>query len=196
METNITLETLIEEQRKRIPRLKLTPVNSDLLGTIFSYKYEGEDYDAYCRWLEIAKRYLNIYFPNDKFVNEFEIISKQMINKSRQEKMLYILESLAAIPQTITDKIDDNKGDMKMNININNSQSQNQSLEINLFLDAIKNELTGRQIKELKDVVAQAGNNLQKAKPQIIDKLKSFGENVLSNIMATILTNSTIWSLL
>ena len=65
-----------------------------------------------------------------------------------------------------------------------------------MFLDAIKNELTGRQIKELKDVVAQAGNNLQKAKPQIIDKLKSFGENVLSNIMATILTNSTIWSLL
>ena len=117
MWTDVTLETLIEEQRKRIPRLKLTPVNSDLLGTIFSYKYEGEDYDAYCRWLEIAKRYLNIYFPNDKFVNEFEIISKQMINKSRQEKMLYILESLAAIPQTITDKIDDNKGDMKMNIN-------------------------------------------------------------------------------
>ena len=195
METNITLETLIEEQRERIPRLKFTPVTSDLLGIISSYQYESEDYNAYCRWLEITKRYLNIHFPDDKFVNEFETISKQTINKGRQEKMLYILESLAAIPQSITNKTEDNKGDMNMNININNSQSQNQSLEVNLFLDAIKDELTGRQIKELKDVVAQANNDLQKTKPQIIDKLKSFGENVLSNITANILTNPTIWSL-
>ena len=36
--------------------------------------------------------------------------------------------------------------------------------------------------------------DLEKAKPKLIDKIKSFGENVASNILANIITNPTIWS--
>lgn len=66
-------------------------------------------------------------------------------------------------------------------------------MAIDLFIDAIKDDLTGRQIKELKTVVADADNDLQKARPGIIAKLKEFGTDVASNIVANILTNPMIW---
>lgn len=62
-----------------------------------------------------------------------------------------------------------------------------------MFLDAIKDDLTGRQIKELKEVVIKTDNDLEKARPRIVEKLKSFGADVASNIVANILTNPTIW---
>ena len=81
------------------------------------------------------------------------------------------------------------------NINNSNSQTQNQqqTLAVELFLEAIKDDLTGRQIKELKAAVAEADNDLQKARPGIIEKLKSFGADVASNIVANLLTNPAIW---
>ena len=67
-------------------------------------------------------------------------------------------------------------------------------MAIDLFIDAIKDDLTGRQIKELKAVVEEVDNNLQKARPGIIAKLKEFGTDVASNIVANILTNPMIWT--
>ena len=80
-------------------------------------------------------------------------------------------------------------------INNTNSQtqSQEQSLAVELFIEAIKDDLTGRQIKELKAVVEEADNDLQKARPGILAKLKEFGGDVSSNIIANILTNPMIW---
>ena len=81
------------------------------------------------------------------------------------------------------------------NINTNTqSQSQKQSLEIHLLIEAIKDNLTGRQIKELKEIVAEENNDLQKARPNILAKLKEFGGDILSNVVANILTNPTIWT--
>ncbi len=53
---------------------------------------------------------------------------------------------------------------------------------------------TRTQLKELKAVVAEADNDLEKARPSIIEKLKSFGTDVVSNIVANVLTNPAIWS--
>ena len=70
---------------------------------------------------------------------------------------------------------------------------QEQSLAVELFIEAIKDDLTGRQIKELKSVVTEADNDLQKARPGILTKLKEFGADVASNIVANLLTNPMIW---
>ena len=40
---------------------------------------------------------------------------------------------------------------------------------------------------------ASSINDLQKARPGIIEKLKSFGADVVSNIVANLLTNPAIW---
>ena len=110
-----------------------------------------------------------------------------------------ILEALTLLPNPIPIAKAKAKNIAKtdMNITINNtnsqSQSQEQSLAVELFIEAIKDDLTGRQIKELKSIVAEADNDLQKARSGILAKLKEFGADVASNIVANLLTNPMIW---
>ena len=199
----ITLESLIQEHKERISQLKYEPSPRGSWG--YDYYYYEDD-EAYQKWLATTKRYIGIKFHNDKDVVEFETISREDLSPEQQNGLLAILEALSSLPKIILDKQSsgnnekDRKGktiNVTTNITNSNSQSQNQRQEqilaVELFLEAIKDDLTGRQIKELKVIVADAGNDLQKARTGIIDKLKSFGSDVMSNIIANIITNPIIW---
>lgn len=201
--SDITLESLIQEHKERIDLLKYQPDPPGCWG--FSYYYY-EDSEAYQKWLAKTKRFIAINYPSDKYVNEFEVVSNGNKSPGQQKKLLAILEAFAVLPTVIPDnritQVAEKKGDGKDSINvvttINNSNSQSQdqrqSFAVELFIEAIKDDLTGRQIKELKAVVADVNNDLQKARPGIITKLKEFGSDVASNIVANILTNPSIWS--
>lgn len=196
----IALESLIQEHRGRIGQLRYTPP-SECWGLSYYYYDDPDDYQ---RWLATTKRFIGVNYQNDKDVNEFESISKEELGPEQQKRLLAILEAFAVLPTIIPNNSTQtvkNKGQGKDAINvvttINNtnsqSQSQEQSLAMEIFIEAIKDDLTGRQIKELKTVVAEADNDLQKARPRIIEKLKSFGADVASNIVANLLTNPVIW---
>ena len=203
MESNITLELLIEEQKARIPQLKYEPNPPGCWG--FAYYYYDNN-ESYQKWLATTKRYLGIHFPNDKDINEFDTISKENLSPGQQKKLLGILEAFALLPTIIPDsrttQITEKKGrgreaiNVTTTINNTNSQAQNQAqtIAVELFLEAIKDDLTGRQIKELKEVVAASTGDLQKAKPGIIEKLKSFGADITSNVVANLITNPAIWA--
>lgn len=187
---DVTLNTIIRELEERIPRLKY--VES------FIPHYVYADMGEYERWLVRTKRFLNLHFPNDKYVEEFEEISKKQLWLEQQQTLLAILKAIADLPTVIPKKVNKKEDDginITANINNTNSQSQNQeqSLAINIFLEAIKDDLTGKQIKELKEVIAESAGNKEKARNGIIDKLKSFGSDVASNIVANIITNPSIW---
>lgn len=187
----ITLASLILEFRERISKLRYVG------GIMPQYTYD--DMENYEKWLAATKRFLSIHFPNDKYVLEFEEISEETMWEDQQQRLLAILEAIADLP-TIVPQSNKKQARKEVNIttNINNtnsqSQSQEQSFAINLFLDAIKDDLTGRQVKELKDVIAESGDDKEKARDNIIVKLKSFGSDVVSNIVANIITNPLIWS--
>ena len=199
---DISLTLLIQEHKERITQLKFKPDPPGCWG--FSYYYY-DDSESYQKWLATTKRFISIKYPNDKDVNEFESISKEKLGPEQQKRLLAILEAFAVLPTVIPDnrttQVTDKKSNGKDAINvvttINNSntqsQSQEQSLAVELFIEAIKDDLTGRQIKELKAVVADADNDLQKARPSILAKLKEFGADVASNIVANLLTNPMIW---
>ena len=185
--SDITLESLIQE-------------HIDLIGMMYrdSGFYYFRDHQAYEYWLAKARRYLFANYTNDKQVIEFDTLSRGSLLKTQQQRMLAILRALTILPNPIsiakTDTRSDAKSDMNITINNTNSQSQSQQLlAVELFIDAIKDDLTGRQIKELKAVVAEADNDLQKARPGILAKLAEFGKDVASNIVANILTNPMIW---
>lgn len=193
----ITLESLIREHKERILRLKYKLSPSGCIGLSYYY-YEDED--AYQCWLAKTKRYININYPKDKDVNEFEKISKEEEGPEQQQKLLAILEAFVALPTIVPNHRDNSEKDNKreaINVTIHNansqSQNQEQSMAAKLFIEAIKDDLTGRQIKELKAVVAEADNDLEKARAGIISKLKDFGVDVASNIIANILTNPIVW---
>ena len=200
--SEITLESLIQEHKERMSLLKYKPSPQGSIG--FGYYYYDNS-ESYQRWLATTRRYIGIKYPNDKDVNEFETISKERLGPEQQKRLLAILEAFTVLPTVIPDNRttqitgEKSKGKDAINVvtTINNSntqsQSQGQSLAVELFLDAIRDDLTGRQIKELKAVVVEADNDLQKARPGIIAKLKEFGTDVVSNIVANILTSPMIW---
>lgn len=193
------LQKLIEEQEKRIPYLqKHGPVGNN---NLFTYSYDDKERE-YILWLTKTQRLLEILFPNDKHVNEFiEISNNCDLSPFQQDSLLAILKAFMTFPTIVPTQLEQQKQDM---ITINNtnansntqSQSQEQALAIHLFIEAIKDDLTGRQIKELKEIVAEADNDLQKARPNIFAKLKEFGIDVISNVLTNVLTNPTIWTLL
>ena len=192
--SDITLESLIQEHKDRIQTLQKA-----------IYCYEYPDMMAYKRWLATTIRYIELEYPNDKYVAEFCAISKLDIYPDRQQMMIAILEALTVLPTIIpnnstvhtSDKMVQGKDAINVTTNINNTnsqyQTQEQSLAVELFVEAIKDDLTGRQLKELKAVVAEADNDLQKARPCILAKLAEFGTDVASNIVANLLTNPMIW---
>jgi hypothetical protein len=187
---DITLEELIKEFRDRIPRLR------KLKEIITYYKYD--DMEEYENWLATTKRFLRIHYPNDKYVSDFEEISNNRLSEDQQRKMLAILEAIAKLPTVVPQKTKEQTGkgvSVITNVNNTNSQtqSQEQSFAIDMFLEAIKDDLTGKQIKELKEVLTESGNDAEKARGGIIEKLKSFGSDVAANIVANILTNPIIW---
>lgn len=158
--------------------------------------YDYPDMQAYYDWVEITKRYLKLHFLGDETAEEFCKLSEESFSIEQQHRMLAKLNALHVLQTIIHNKnnIKMEKEGINLNVIVNNnntqSQNQEQSMVVQQSLDAFRDELTGQQLKELKSVIEEAGNDLQKAKPNIIAKLMEFGGNVASNILATLLTNS------
>jgi hypothetical protein len=75
---------------------------------------------------------------------------------------------------------------------INIAVNQHQTVNVHLLVSALENELTGTQFRELKEIM-NSKEGPEKKKERLKDKLKSFGKDVSSNILASILTNPNIW---
>lgn len=152
----------------------------------------------YENWKATALRFIRVNYPNDKSISEFEGLSSDKISPTNHAKMLALAKALNIIPQTSTSLAKPQKKDNGFTINVNQNQSQvqnqEQNIAINIFVESIKDELTGKQQKEIKEIIEAHKDKPEEAKPKIIEKIKSFGENVLSNILANIITNPHIFS--
>lgn len=84
------------------------------------------------------------------------------------------------------------KKNSAINFNLNQSQNTNVSINIEFVIDAIKDELKGAQVKELKEILASDAEPEAKKK-SFVEKVKSFGSDVASNILANIVTNPSVY---
>lgn len=71
-------------------------------------------------------------------------------------------------------------------------QSQQQDVIVKILLEAAKDELTGKQRKELL-AISEETTDPKDARKSISEKLKEFGEDVAANIVANIITNPQVW---
>lgn len=78
-------------------------------------------------------------------------------------------------------------------ININLTQHQNQTVNLNIILSSIENELTVKQFKEIKAILKSVDDDGEK-KGNLINKLREFGTDIVSKILANILTNPQIFN--
>ncbi len=198
MESNstITIESLIEQGNEIIQGISYVPSSPGVIRMFSVHRLSDESF--FERWKNITMRFLSSRYPNDASVEDFRKAAEKFegdyYHPTEMKKMIGVLESIAAIPTQINSTNYRHKKQPSIIINNTNSQSQNQAINIDLFTKAIEDVLTVSQIKELKKIVEEEKGDVVKAKPKLVDKLKSFGENLSSNIVANILTNPAIWS--
>lgn len=148
---------------------------------------------------------INIYSENDKRIKSFEEIQSYInfglsgIDKFHEASAEAdrILKSLI---QDISDfgiiKSDSNTkvGGINLNVNQHNHQTQTTNVEVNLNLlvEILKDELKGSQVKELKTII-ESNEEPEIRKKNFVEKIKSFGSDVASNILANLLTNPQVY---
>ncbi len=191
---DITLDYLIEKGNEIIQEMYEAQMPDNLITASIWYDY---DEDKYMQWEENAKRFLSANYNNDRVCDDFQnaLVHNESDFKSCIKKMVAVLKACKCMPTPIKAKQQseaDNVGSMP-SITINNSNTQSQTQSVSIFIEAIKDDLTGKQVKELKEIVSQEGDDLDKAKPKILEKVISWGGNVAAGIVTNLLTNPAIW---
>lgn len=195
------LEGLIKEGEKLSSDIKYSSG-----GNLISPHYYFTDRSSYIEWLERCHYWISI--NNElcipKIQGFYDNLTAKRVMKNDHPQLLNTLKAMLKYPQKNKPTISENK---KENIGVSiyntNTQSQNQSQEQSqeqkilqeIFIEAIKDDLTGKQQKELRAILDEHKDDVEKAKPKLVNKMLSFGKDVASNILANILTNPNIMGL-
>jgi hypothetical protein len=154
---------------------------------------------------ETVSTLMNIYAESDTRIKSFEEIQSYQhfgftgIDRFPDAKQ----EAEAILKSLITDIKDfgimryDSKsitGGININLNQHNSQNQSTTVSVNfeLIIESLKYGLSGAQIEEVKEILE---SNLEPKEKKItfLEKIKSFGSDVASNILANLLTNPQVY---
>lgn len=105
-----------------------------------------------------------------------------------------IIAEIKAIGIPTQKTVNDNSVNVNTTVTQSQEQKQNQQQDVivKILLEAVKDELTGKQRKELL-AIAEETKEPQIAHKSILAKLKEFGEDVAANIVANIITNPKVW---
>ena len=171
----------------------------ELKNTIYLYNeyvgykfYNSNKEEEYQNWLYSVKRIIDT-----KYTSSIERLRpyEKNIAPENHIKILGILEGIKNFPEEPKNEIKEKDSD-KITINNNQSNIQNntQQIILNIFIDAIGDEITGKELKELKEIMKNYEKNPEETKSTLLEKIKGFGKDVLSNIIANIITNPDFYS--
>ena len=190
MDTLDLLEKLILDGDKLATTISFVPAPSGVLRTFSVYKTSSPV--EYQDWQSAVERLVKTHFSSD--LTKVEEAAKKL-SPDNHRKILGILRAIKQLPSEPKKNLNLEKG---TNVTINNLQqnTQNNTQEIifKIFLEAVQDELTGKEMKELKEILSEFDKEPEKTKLRLLDKLKKFGGNVLSNILANIITNPNVYS--
>lgn len=158
--------------------------------------------DKYYLWVERVVRYLGQTIPEDISIERFMHYSRQInpsfCHKSSFEGLLNILRAVEELPDLVTadDLVHRKKDNDKISIqtNVKQEQTQNQTQTVNVLEAALKDSFAPFQLEELKEILKSNQPREDKRK-SLMEKLKSFGSDVASGVLANILSNPEILSM-
>ena len=181
------LDDLLREGEELSSTVIYVPAPSNVIRWYSVYK--SSDSTRYQKWQSSAQRFVKNFYPSD--VEDIKEACKN-VSPNNHSRILGILEAIKLLPEEPKHHPDIETG--SPSISITNNQTNNQQVTLNIFLDAIKDEITGRDLKVLRDILKDYEVKPEETKEKLIQKIKSFGGDVLSNIVANILTNPSIYS--
>ncbi|EIJ38113.1 hypothetical protein [Galbibacter orientalis] len=79
-------------------------------------------------------------------------------------------------------------------VNQNTTNSVLEKMNIKVVVESLKEELSEEQLAEIQNII-ETYNKPDEQKNKMIEKLKTFGLNVISNIVAGILTNPSLYGM-
>ena len=179
------METLMRES---IPTDKAIDL---LMGTLSKAREGVFDLNAWRSYtISIFER---IFGSQSKKIEEVE----KMILSSFLEPEFYRPQAIAIIEAAISEikllGVPDKNTYGAPGVLVNVHQSQ--EITINQLKDTIKDEFTGKQFKEIQEI-AKSNRTPEQKKKTITEKIKSFGSDVASNILANILANPNFYQTL
>lgn len=193
---SMKLEEYIAEGEAIAATIKYVKAPSGVMRMFDVYSI-GKESD-YQTWKNKCLRLLELHFKNDdssELFKEAEAkFAKHHYTPKYLQDMIGVLKACVEMPAVVEEKASESPVvPSPLTINVTQNQTQSQNFTIEIFLESIKDEILGKQFKELKAIATEEQDPV-KAKSRILGKVKSFGEDVLSNIVANIITNPTIWS--
>ena len=120
--------------------------------------------------------------------DRYNIESVKDIGRSIIEACIAELEILG-LPVNMYDGID--KG---INLMVVQSLSNQQTIKLELLVSIMREELTGKQLDEVQEILNEITDSDTKKK-KIFEKVKTFGLETLSNIITGIISNPQIWGM-
>lgn len=190
------LERLIEEGEDIVKTIKYQNPPSGVFRTIPVYEIVNES--VYHTWKNSCLRLIEVYFKCSNALEDFKTailcFDKAHNAPKYMHNMIGILKSLIEVPadlHTVT-QTEPTSPVSPVMVHVVQNQTQSQSVATNVFQESIKDELTGKQFKELMEI-AKEESDPEKARSKVLEKVKSFGMDVLSNILANVITNPSVW---
>ena len=161
-----------------------------------------QDSSKFYLWVERVVRYLGQTVPKDISIERFMHYSNQInpihCSKSSFEGLLNILRAVEELPDVVIadDLVHRKKDDDKISIqtNVKQEQTQNQAQTVNVLETALKDSFAPFQLEELKEILKSNQPREDKRK-SLMEKLKSFGSDVASGVLANILSNPEVLSM-
>lgn len=145
-----------------------------------------DDAEKFAIWRQKCIRFLSQYFPKDIALIEFRDLDwEKKLTPAKLYDLIGALKALRDNPVICEVK---DLPTSQNTITINQNQTQNQTQIFNAVLNSLKDELRGKEYEEIEKILSSNSPNEEK-KRSIIEKLKSFGENVVAGVVASILTN-------
>ena len=151
------LEILIEEGESIVNAIRYQNPPSGVFRTYDVYKLSDES--VYRAWKNNCLRLIEVYFKQanvrDDFKAAVQNFERSYNTPKHMHDMIGILKSLLEIPSIpVAETPKESSSPVSpITLNVVQNQTQSQNIEINIFLESIKDELTGKQFKELKLVV-------------------------------------------
>ncbi len=175
------LDNLISEGEQLTQTISFVPSSPGIIRTFSVYTTSKKE--KYQNWQSACQRFIKTYFPSD--LEDIKDATKKL-SPSNHQKIMGILRAIKLLPEEPEPTIKENRS---TNITINNTQK----VVVNLFTEAIKDEITGKDYKALKEILKNYEREPEKTKSKLFDKLKGLGSDVLTNIVANIMTNPNVY---
>ena len=161
-----------------------------------------QDTTKYHLWVERVVRYLGQTVPEDisieRFMHYSYNINPTYCYKQSFDGLLNILRAVEELPDVVIadDLVHRKKDDDKISIqtNVKQEQTQNQAQTVNVLETALKDSFAPFQLEELKEILKSNQPREDKRK-SLMEKLKSFGSDVASGVLANILSNPEVLSM-